>query len=67
MSEIKHPDIRVMLSGTDGNIYMILGRVSSALRRAGYASEIDDLTREIFSAESYDKALSICTKWVKVS
>jgi hypothetical protein len=38
MIDIRHPDIRVQLTGEDGNAFMIIGLVQRALRDAG-ASE----------------------------
>ena len=36
MREIKHPEVNVRLVGEDGNAYVILGRVTKAMRlRAG--------------------------------
>jgi len=34
MNDIKYPDIRIKLTGTDGNAYAVLGRVRRALRPA---------------------------------
>ena len=34
MNDIKYPDIRIKLTGTDGNAYAVPGRVRRALRPA---------------------------------
>ena len=48
----------VRLVGEDGNIYAIIGRVSSALRRAGYSHlEINKFREEVMSSHDYDEAL----------
>lgn len=64
---MKYPDITVQLTGTGGNVFSIIGRVSLALRRGGVdASEITQFQRECMSAESYDEALCVCMEWCEV-
>lgn len=64
--EPKYPDIHVKLSGEDGNAFVILGRVDSALRKGG----VDADTRKQFMDEAmagdYDQLLQTCMKWVLV-
>jgi len=63
---IKYPNIKVNLVGTDGNAYALMGRVSSALRKAGVNSEeIKDFYTEATSGD-YDHLLQTCCKWVDV-
>jgi hypothetical protein len=64
--EVKFPDITVQLSGEDGNVFGIIGRVTEALRRAGHREEAKQYSREMFAAESYDHALQITMSWVTV-
>jgi hypothetical protein len=48
MNDIKYPDIRIKLTGTDGNAYAVLGRVRRALRpavRPGLADGTESLHR----------------------
>ena len=65
--EPKYPDIEVGLTGTDGNAFAIIGKVSKALRRAG----VDAETREEFTEEAtsgdYDHVLITAMKWVDVA
>ena len=65
---VKFPDVHVQLSGEDGNVFSIIGRVSQALRRAGCApSEINAFQTQVQSSQSYDEALSVVMQWVSVS
>lgn len=65
---IKFPHVHVRLSGQDGNVFFIIGRVIQALRRAGCAeSEIDAFWNEVSSSGSYDAALAVVMRWVSVS
>ena len=41
----RHPEVEVQLTGEDGNVFLVLGRVSRALKRAGYEDEV----REFFA------------------
>jgi len=62
------PDVHVQLTGHDGNVFAIIGRVRSALRKSGASQEqVDDFTKEVTSAGSYDDALAIVMRWVNVS
>ena len=49
MRKIKHPEVHVGLSGEDGSAYVILGRVTKALRLAGLDDEIDAFMGEATS------------------
>lgn len=65
--EPHYPEIRVQLSGEDGNAYFIIGRVRRALREAGISqSEIEAFTSEA-SSGNYDNVLQTCMRWVKVA
>jgi len=61
---IKYPNIKVRLSGEDGNAFAILGRVSKALRNARVPLE----ERKEFQAEAtktdYNNVLQTVMKWV---
>jgi hypothetical protein len=65
--EPNYPDINVQLSGSDGNSFMIMGKVSGALRRAGVAKDaIDQFCNECMSGD-YDHLIRTCMAWVSVS
>lgn len=63
MDEPKHPEVRVQLTGEDGNAFMIIGRVSKALNRAGVDSS--EFCDEAMSGD-YDSVLRTCMRWVTV-
>lgn len=63
----KYPDLKVQLTGSDGNAFMIMGKVSKALRRHGVSrEEIDQFQEESMSGD-YDNLLSTAMRWVDVS
>jgi hypothetical protein len=67
MSEIKYPDVKVKLTGTDGNAFAIMGAVQKALRKAGASqTELDAYYKESTSGD-YDHLLRTAGRWVKVS
>jgi hypothetical protein len=63
----KYPEVRVQLTGKDGNAFMILGAVTNALKKAG----VDKAERDAFyteaTADDYDHLLRTAMKWVAVS
>lgn len=63
----KYPNVKVQLSGTDGNGLAILGRVDAAMKKAG----IDGEERKAFLVEAtrsnYDHLLQTAIEWVEVS
>ena len=64
--EPKYPQIRVQLSGTNGNAYALLGKVRQAMRAGGIeAAEIDSFVAEATAAD-YDHLLMVCCGWVNV-
>ena len=66
-SEPKYPDVRVKLSGTDGNAFSLMGKVSQALRKASVPqAEITAFQAEAMSGD-YDHLLQTCMRWVNVS
>ena len=67
MSEPKYPAIEVQLSGQDGNAFVIIGRISSAMKYAGVpAAEREQFQREATSGD-YNNVLQTAMKWVSIS
>jgi len=64
---VKYPNIKVKLTGKDGNAFTILGNVSKALRKNDVSQEeIDTFMKEAKSGD-YDNLLCTCCDWVTVS
>ena len=59
-------DIRIRLTGEDGNIFAILGRVRQALRRGGHPELVDEVTAAVTSSHSYEEALARIMEYVEV-
>ncbi len=67
-SRPKYPDVHVRLSGKDGNVFSIIGRVCQALRRGGAtADDVKAFTDEVTASGSYDEVLAKIMDWVDVS
>ena len=65
MSHVKYPEVEVQLSGEDGNSYAILGRVRSAMKRAGVPRhEIEEFSTEAMSGD-YDHMLQTVMQTVE--
>lgn len=67
MPEPEFPDIVVKLTGEDGNVFAIIGRVSQALRRGDVTpAAIQSYRDKCCEASSYDEVLQITMRTVTV-
>ena len=57
---------RVKLSGTDGNVFSIIGKVSRALRQAGQADRAKAFCGAAMACGSYDAVLRLCMDYTEV-
>jgi hypothetical protein len=60
----KYPDIKVKMTGEDGNAFSILGRVIKALRRARVPLEERKKFQAEATATDYNNVLQTVMKWV---
>ena len=54
------------LTGEDGNVFSIIGRVSKALKRAGQEDKAEEFRKKAMQSESYDAVLRLCMDYVEV-
>lgn len=59
-------DVPVQLSGEDGNVFAIAGRVGRALRRAGFPEAATAYYAALQDCKSYDEALALTMRTVDV-
>ena len=64
--EPKYPDIAVELTGHDGNVFNVIGRVRKALMRKVGKEEADAFVKEATSQKSYDDVLQCAFRWVEI-
>ncbi len=64
--EVKYPNVKVQLSGEDGNVFVIIGRVKLALHRANVDPKEVDMFLDECTSGDYDHVLQTCMKWVDV-
>lgn len=55
-----HPHVTVQLTGEDGNVFAIIGRVTREMKKHGLREEADAFAREAMSQSSYDDVLALC-------
>jgi hypothetical protein len=60
------PDVKIRLTGDDGNAFYVLGKVRRAMREAGHGDRWDEFSREA-TAGDYDHLLGTCMKWMEVT
>ncbi len=63
---MKYPNIKVKLTGTDGNAFAVMGAVSTALRKAGISQAEREQFMEEATSGDYSHLLRTCAKWVMV-
>lgn len=66
MAEIRYPDVRVRLTGRDGNALAIVGAVSRALRDAHVSRQDVEAFQAEALAGDYEKVLRVALSWVTV-
>lgn len=67
MATTKYPEVEVQLSGSDGNVFGILGKVIKALKRAGVSEDERKAFMDEATSGDYDHALVTAMRWVAVS
>jgi len=58
-------NIEVKLINEDGNAFMILGKVSQALKKAGHKDLAEEYTKEARKGD-YDNLLRVTMKYVEI-
>ena len=56
----------VELSGHDGNVFNIIGRVIKILKRAGLDDNAKNFSRRALNAQSYDEVLQLAMEYCEV-
>jgi len=59
-------DIKVQLTGRDGNAYAIMSAVSKALRQAGVSEEEINQYQDESMSGDYNNLLRVAAQWVNV-
>jgi len=55
-----------VLTGTDGNVFHIIGLVNLALKEAGQSERANEFTKRAFKASSYHEVLVMLNEYVNV-
>lgn len=64
--KVKYPQVKVQLTGEDGNAFAILGAVTKVMKRAGLSREQVDEFRGEATSGDYDHLLQTSMKYVEV-
>jgi len=56
---------RCKLVGTDGNVFAIIGAVSSALKKAKMPERAREFSNRAMSSDSYDAVLALLCEYVE--
>lgn len=63
----RYPQVRVRLSGGDGNAHVLIGKVAVALRRQVGDHAADSFHSAAAACTSYDELLRLCQHTVRVT
>lgn len=66
MPEITYPDVRVTLTGTDGNAFMVIGRITGALRRQVSPDAATRFAEQALACHTYNEVLVLAQSTVDV-
>lgn len=65
-SNPRYPNVRVKLTGSDGNAFFIIAKVRAALRAKKVSEEVLHEFSEQAMSGDYDNVLRTCMCWVNV-
>ena len=65
-SKVKYPEVKVKLTGKDGNAFAIMSRVVNALKKAGIPKEEQMAYTIEACLGDYDQLLRTTMRWVSV-
>ena len=54
------------LIGRDGNVFVIIGNVKAALRKADQGDRATEFVKRALSSESYGAVLNLCSEYVDI-
>ena len=63
---MKYPDIKVQLTGNDGNAFAVMGAVRKALKKNGVPDEEIKEYQEDSMSGDYNHLLCVASDWVDV-
>ena len=63
--EVPYTDAVVQLTGNNGNAFLVLGKVSQAIKHSNHPELVDEFVREA-TAGDYDHLLQTCMRYVNV-
>lgn len=66
--KIRYPQVKVQLTGENGNAYMVIGLTTRAMKKAGIpAEDVTKFQHDCFNQASYDHLLQLVMQTVDVS
>ncbi len=63
-TEMDKPTVKLI--GEDGNVFNVIGRTSTALKRAGQLEQAREFQAKAFEAKSYDAVLCLVMEYCRV-
>jgi hypothetical protein len=61
------PKLTIDLRGPDGNVFAVVARVCTALKKAGMAGEAAELREKALNQRSYEAVLELCQAYADVT
>jgi hypothetical protein len=61
------PECILELTGPGGNVFVIIGKVSETLKKAGLYDQAAEFTQKAFKSKSYEAVLTLVEEYVEVN
>lgn len=63
-NQIKKP--KVKLSGSDGNVFFMIGKCASALKKEGMGDKAKEMSSRCFECDSYGAAITVMSEYCDI-
>ena len=64
--ETTQPKPRCQFVGEDGNVFVLIGKASKTLKRAGLPDKAREMQERVTKSQSYHEALAIMGEYVEI-
>lgn len=67
MTTMTKPKLTIDLTGPDGNVYAVVAKVATVLKKAGLSEKAAELKTLALQQKSYEAVLQLCQQYADVT